>query len=105
MTKIQYLPLFFEDLQDIYNYINNVLANESAAKSFIDDVEQAIISRSYFPKAYEPYKSKKQREYPYYRIYVGNYTIFYIVKEKDELIMEVHRIIYSFRNIEIIIKT
>lgn len=104
MTKIQYLPLFLEDLQDIYDYINYVLANESAAKSFINEVEKAIIARSYFPKAYEPYKSKKQRENPYYRIYVGNYTIFYIVKENDELIMEVHRIIYSLRNIEKIIK-
>ena len=103
MIKIQYLPLFLEDLEKIYNYIRYILGNEIAAESFINEVEKAIISRSSFPKAYQPYQSKKKRKNSYYRIYIDNYTIFYIVKESDITVMEVHRIIYSLRNIEAII--
>ena len=36
-------------------------------------------------------------KYPYYRIYVGNYTIYYVVIED---VMEVRRILYSKRNME-----
>ena len=42
------------------------------------------------------YHSAKERQYPYYRIYVKNYVIFYVVIGD---IMEVRRILYNRRNI------
>ncbi|WP_243013966.1 hypothetical protein [Clostridium sp. AM54-14XD] len=40
---------------------------------------------------------EKKREYPYYRIYVRNYVIYYVVIDD---IMEVRRLLYGARNIE-----
>ncbi|MBE6135805.1 MAG: type II toxin-antitoxin system RelE/ParE family toxin [Erysipelotrichaceae bacterium] len=90
---------FLRRSKNIYSYFFDTLKNEKAAKDFIDNVETAIINRSYFPKSSEPYISKKKRSFTYYRIYVGHFTIFYIVKDDNEPIMEIHRIIYTPRDI------
>lgn len=50
-----------------------------------------ILKRLENPLAFEPYRSAKMREYPYYRIYVRNYVVIGNV-------MEVRRLIYSARN-------
>ena len=51
-----------------------------------------------YPEAFEPYDGRAMvGKYPYYRIYVGNYTIYYVVIED---VMEVRRILYSKRNME-----
>ncbi len=73
---LRYLPLFEYDLLSAVDYISNDLKNPQAAKSLIDKTEKAILERLDSPLAYEPYHSTKPRKYPYYRIYVENYTIF-----------------------------
>ena len=47
-------------------------------------------------EAFEQYPSVRERQYPYYRIYVKNYVVFYVVIDD---IMEVRRILYNRRNI------
>ena len=74
--KLRYLPLFEQDLLDTVTYISKVLKNEEAAMRLINDVETAILARLNNPVAFEPYHSRKKREYPYYRIYVKNYVIY-----------------------------
>lgn len=54
-----------------------------------------ILKRLENPLAFEPYRSAKMREYPYYRIYVRNYVVYYVVIGN---VMEVRRLIYSARN-------
>lgn len=81
-------------------YISEVLKNPSAAKRLIDETEKAIYKRLESPLSFQPYKSQKHRNDTYYRIFVGNFTIFYVVNGN---VMEVRRFIYSKRNIEKII--
>ncbi|MCD7980891.1 MAG: type II toxin-antitoxin system RelE/ParE family toxin [Clostridiales bacterium] len=95
--QLRYMPLFEQDLIAIADYIANVLQNEDAADRLIDDVEAAILKRSENPLAFEEYHSSKKRDYPYYQIYVRNYTIFYVVIGN---IMEVRRLIYGKRDID-----
>ena len=101
--KLRYLPLFEQDLLDTVNYISTfsviskVLKNEEAAMRLINDVETAILARLNNPVAFEQYHSRKKREYPYYRIYVRNYVIYYVVIDD---VMEVRRLLYGARNIE-----
>ena len=95
--KIRYSSLFYNDLNRITYYMKNKLQNLNAAKNFITKVEQAVLERSKNPLITEPYKSLINRKNTYYRIYVKNYTIFYVVK-KD--LMEVRRILYSRRNLK-----
>lgn len=94
--KLSFLPLFEDDLNDIADYISVRLKNPIAADALVDDVQKAIRERLACAEAFEQYHSAKERQYPYYRIYVRNYTIFYVVIGD---VMEVRRIIYSRRDI------
>ena len=93
---LRYLPLFYEDLLDKVNYIRNELQNPQAAYNLIDDVEEAILSRLPICESFEPFPSSRKREYPYYRIYVKNFIVFYVViHQEDRRIMEVRRFLYG----------
>lgn len=67
----------------------------------INKLEEAILERLYCPLAFEPYPSKRIRKYSYYRIYVDNFTIYYVVIDN---VMEVRRVLYNGRDIDRIIK-
>ena len=93
--KIRYLPLFEKDLTEIIFYISNILNNPNAAESLIDDVEFAILECSKSPLSFEPYHSSKKRKNPYYRIYVKNYVVYYVVIDD---VMEIRRLLYKGRD-------
>ena len=94
--KLSILPLFEDDLNEIVDYISVRLQNPIAAEDFVDAVENAIQDRLSCAEAFEPYLSAKERRYPYYRIQVKNYTIFYVVIGDT---IEVRRIVYSRRDL------
>lgn len=95
--EIKYLPLFEEDLANIIDYIVATLKNIDAAGDLLDTIEKALLDRAQCPLSFEPFESTKKRSMDYYRIYVKNFTIFYVVFE-EKRIMEVRRILYSKRN-------
>lgn len=95
--KLRYLPLFANDLNDAVSYITDVLNNPQAAENLIHETEKTILERAQCPVGFEPYRSTKQRKDIYYRIYVGNYTVFYVVIGN---VMEVRRFIYSARDFD-----
>lgn len=93
--KLRYLPIFYEELYKAVDYIAGDLQNPIAANKLLDETEAAILKRLEMPLAFEPVQSKRDRENPYYRIYVGNYTIYYVVIDD---VMEVRRFIYGYRD-------
>ena len=95
---IRYLPLFLDDLNEAVSYIRDTLQNEKSAEELVIAVEEAIINRSKNPTAFEKYNSAKKREYPYYRIYVKNFVIYYVVIPDEPQIMEIRRFLYNRRN-------
>ena len=94
--RLRFLPLFEDDLNEIVDYIAGRLQNPQAAEALVQDVRLAIQERQECAEAFEAYPSAKERQYPYYRISVRNYTIFYVVIGD---VMEVRRILYSRRNL------
>lgn len=98
--RLRYLPLFYKDFSSIVDYITNVLENPKAAENLISAVESAIMERIPNAESFEKYASKKERKYTYYRIYVGNYIIYYVVIDDnaDDKIMEIRRILYKGRD-------
>ena len=78
-------------------YISETLHNVKAANDLLDAVEQAIMERLPFAEAFEPYHSVKERRYKYYRIYVKNYVVYYVVIDdvNCKKIMEVRRFLYN----------
>ena len=95
--ELRILPLFEDDLNEIADYITYRLRNPIAAERLVDDVEAAIEKRRSCAEAFESYPSSRKRKYPYYRIQVRNFTIFYVVIDGT---MEVRRILYSRSNIK-----
>ena len=92
--KLRFISLFEDDLNSITDYLSEALQNQTAADALVDDVQQAIHKRLPYAESFEHYHSLKKREYPYYRIYVKNYTVYYVVIGD---VMEVRRILYSRR--------
>ena len=92
--KLRFISLFEDDLNSITDYLSEALQNQTAADALVDDVQQAIHERLPYAESFEQYHSLKKREYPYYRIYVKNYTVYYVVIGD---VMEVRRILYSRR--------
>ena len=89
--KLRFLPLFEEDLNEIVDYIAFELENPEAAERLADSVQAAIRERLPYAEAFEAYPSTRERQYPYYRIYVKNYIVFYVVIGD---VMEVRRLLY-----------
>lgn len=99
--KLRYLPLFYQDLEQKVTYIAEQLQNVKAANDLIDAVENAILQRQPVAEAFEPYHSLKERRYPYYRIYVKNYVIWYVViDDGSSKIMEIRRFLYNKQDME-----
>ena len=98
--KLRYLPLFYEDLEQKVVYIVEELHNQQAANELLDAVENAILERLPVAESFEVYHSIRERKYPYYRIYVKNYVIRYVVidDEGEDKIMEVRRFLYNKQN-------
>ena len=87
--EVNYIPLFYNDLEGIVGYIIDKLQNHQAAQKLLDDIENAIFERSFCAESFEPYPTTRKRELPYYTIYVKNYVIYYVVI--DHRVMEVRR--------------
>lgn len=100
---LKYLPIFRENLLEAVSYIRETLQNPIAANNFVDDVEEAILTRSKNPESFEQYNSLKERKYPYYRIYVKNFVIYYAVIPSKPKIMEIRRFLSIQRNREFIV--
>lgn len=95
--RLRYLPLFYEDLDEKITYIAENLKNPKAASDLLDKVEKAILDRLPVAESFEPYHSIRERKYAYYRIYVDNFTIYYVVIDDKENAptMEVRRFLYN----------
>jgi Plasmid stabilisation system protein. len=100
--KLRYLPLFYEDLEEKILYIAEELQNPQAAKDLLDAVEKAIMKRLPDAEKFEQYCSARERKYPYYRIYVKSFVVYYVIinDEGSEMIMEVRRFLYEGQNRE-----
>lgn len=99
--NLRYLPLFYKDLEEKIVYIAEELHNEKAANDLLDEVERAILERQPVAESFEPYRSLRERCYPYYRIYVKNFVVYYVVidDEREEKIMEVRRFLYNKQDV------
>ena len=71
--------------------------NEKAANDLLDAVEKAIMERLPIAESFEPFRSVKERQYKYYRIYVKIFVIYYVVIDGigSKKIMEVRRFLYN----------
>jgi plasmid stabilization system protein ParE len=95
--RLRYLPIFYDELEEKVTYIAEELKNPQAANDLLDKVEKAILERLPIAESFEPFHSIREHKYTYYRIYVDNYIIYYVVIDDnpDDLIMEVRRFLHN----------
>ena len=98
--KLSYLPLFYDDLEEATEYIAFEKENLDAALRLLNAVDGAIKERLPVAESFEQYPSLLEREYPYYRIYVDNFIVFYVVVDDGSgcKTMEVRRFLYKGRD-------
>ena len=94
--RLQYLPLFWDDLVQAVFYIREVLKNPDAAERLLDRTEAAILEHAKEPTMAQVYKTTRRRPVPYYWFPVGNYMVFYVVYDD---VMEMRRFIYGARDL------
>lgn len=97
---LRYLPLFYEDLEEKVSYISEKFQNQKAANDLLDAVEEAILQRLSVAESFESYYSTRERKCPYYRIYVKNYVVYYVIIDDEGIdkIVEVRRFLYNKKN-------
>ena len=93
--KLEFLSDFNDDLTHTITYISETLGNPQAATRFLNEVQTAIRKRLQMPLSFEPIHSKRDHQGAYYRIYVGNYVVYYIVEDDT---MKVMRLVYGARD-------
>jgi len=94
--RLQYLPLFWGDLERAVFYVRDVLKNPAAAERLLDRTEEAILEHAKAPTIAKVYKTTRNRPLPYHWFAVGNYMVFYVVMDD---VMEVRRFIYGARDL------
>lgn len=94
---LRYLPMFYDDVYAVIDYIKFELKNPKAALNLVNKIENKIMKRLPICEEFEIYQTKIKTKYPYYRIYVENFVIYYVVI--DNKIMEVRRLLYKRQDI------
>ncbi|MBQ9317685.1 MAG: type II toxin-antitoxin system RelE/ParE family toxin [Atopobiaceae bacterium] len=94
--RLQYLPLFWDDLEEAVFYVRDVLKNPAAAERLLDRTEEAVLEHAKAPTMAQVYKTTRDRPLPYYWFAVDNYMVFYVVMGD---VMEVRRFIYGARDL------
>lgn len=85
-------PTFVDELDAAVRYIESMFKNYAAADDLVAKAYAAIEERLFAPESFQPCYREPDVRQPYYRIAVGNFEIYYIVRGK---VMEVRWFRYS----------
>ena len=85
-------PKAVEDLDEIYKYISESLHNPDAAGKLMNKIESGIKRLNIFPFSCELTTDEILRDRGYRKLIVENYIVFYLIRNKNVLIM---RVLYS----------
>jgi len=96
MYKIRYLPLALDDLKEIVRYIAHELEAPGAAENLLKKIDKEVKKTADNPFRCRVYFPSEKLKYEYRVLHINNFSLFYVV-EKGKI--EIHRIIYSQRNI------
>jgi plasmid stabilization system protein ParE len=97
MQKPHYLPLALDDLKGIVRYIANELEAPKAAENFIIKIDKEVNKLTKNPYRCHVYITAEKLKHEYRVLHVNNYSIFYVAENEK---IEIHRVIYSKRNIQ-----
>lgn len=91
--SVEYLPLAYDDLEDIFTYI--VADDPEAAATLLNEIDAAILHLEDFPDMGVIPKNRRLANKGYKILIVNAYLVFYVVAGD---IVEIRRIVSSKRN-------
>lgn len=97
--RLEYTPIAYEDLDNIFAYIALELQEPETAFNLIERIEEAVLKLLEFP-----YKAQEVRDIllankGYRMLVVDHFSVFYIVDEQSQVI-NIRRILYGKRNFQ-----
>lgn len=94
--------MFYDDMEEIVDYIVYILKNPDAADYIVDRIFEAIDEWLPIADRFKKYESSHEFHYDYYTINVSNFKIFYVVKDDDPnmKVMEVRKVLYNRRDLQ-----
>ena len=101
--SIEVLEAARVDIDEIYDYIANVLHNPIAAIRRVALIEQAIASLDESPGRFAPVRDDQLALEGYRMIVVKNHLVFFVICEPEKLV-SVERVLYGRRNWQRILK-
>ena len=101
MYKIRYLPLALDDLKSITRYITYQLKAPQAAERLLSKIDKEVLKIAENPFRCHLYNSIEKLKHEYRILHINNYSLFYVVNNDK---VEIHRVIYSRRDIPQILK-
>ncbi|AJQ29900.1 type II toxin-antitoxin system RelE/ParE family toxin [Pelosinus fermentans] len=91
--RVEYLPLAYDDLDEIFTYI---AADDSrAAANLLNEIDTAVLHLEDFPDMGVNLKNRRLANKGYKMLVVNDYLVFYVVIGS---IVEIRRIVSSKRN-------
>lgn len=84
------------DMENIYNYITEILLVPHIAMKQYDRIAEAIMGLKTFPNAHAPFDCEPERSLGMRKLYVDNYTVVFVVGEEDVTVL---RVLYSLSDI------
>ena len=90
---VEYLPLAYEDLAEIFSYI--ATESPASAVNLLANVDEAIQHLEEFPEMGAIARNRRLAKKGYRIIVVEDYLIFYVILEE---IIEIRRIVSGRRN-------
>jgi plasmid stabilization system protein ParE len=91
--SVEYLPLAYDDLEDMFTYI--VADDPEAAATLLNEIDAAILHLEDFPDMGVTPKNRRLANKGYKVLIINAYLVFYVV---DGDIVEIRRIVSSKRN-------
>lgn len=91
---IEHLPIAEKDIVDIFEYI--LTDNPIAASNFINEIDSTISNLEEYPFMGVVPKESRLKYLDYRILIVGNYLVFYVVRESEGLV-EIRRVIHGRR--------
>ncbi len=103
MLKLKYSRLARHDMEDIIFYISHELKNKKAALDLEMEFEKQAKNILTFPYGTSEYQSSEILEHKYRETKAKNFSIFYFIDEKNEVIT-ISRVLYQKRDIDNLLK-
>ena len=94
---LEYAPVVYEDLDEIFAYISSEIQDPNAAMSLLEAIENAILKLLEFPYKYQVARDAMLANKGYRMLPVENFAVFYLVDDERQSV-SIRRVVYGKRN-------